>query len=108
MNDPLRGTGRTTRMLQKAAWLAKNGRRVVVVMDHPSQSRDIGQVMSGVEVVSSRHCTWSWHGMRMQGFSDDTIFLVDHYALEMRRDFLQRQINILNEFEGKQNDPYSV
>jgi hypothetical protein len=90
--DPKRGTGRTTRMLMEAIALAKEGRRVTVVVT--GAQRNSARMMieeAGVEaLVKVEHSTFLARtdfvvsSLRVRGEEPSHVLLIDHYVLEER------------------------
>lgn len=116
MEDKLRGTGRTTRMLRRAVDLAIAGKQVLVVVDHGMSrkvtyllSEDLEQRASAsvAEKIKIRpvsilrdlldtHAELSIRGMR------GTVVLIDHHVIEERYRALWR---MMHEFDA---DPVGV
>jgi len=97
MNLHLRQTGRTTRMLAQAAAYAAQGRAVYVYGHHPHyvrlMQRDFGTGFPSVkfEVLPE---DWDWVCMQPGGqrAHPNCVFLVDHLAIELRLEELDKQL----------------
>jgi len=85
---PLRGTGRTTRMLAEAKELAKSGRAVYVIAATQAHARQLKYMMGcdlGIKIeVPSSLGNFDWDQMRLLGAHPNCAVLVDHYAIEMK------------------------
>jgi len=82
-------------MLEEAKRLSAEGKRVCVMAANYSQADyfrkmlfcgDIKAIPKnyGINVESVCHDSWSWELMRFRGFLHDTVYLVDHWAIEQR------------------------
>lgn len=83
--DHKRHSGRTTRMLQHANQLAKEGRAVYVVVDpHMVKSIATQGSHSGVsiETLGSLGESFDWTTMRVRGMHPNCVVLVDHHVIE--------------------------
>ncbi len=108
----LRRSGRTTRLLKRAASIARKGGNVIVVMDYPAQLRaaamqcaDMLKRPRGVLRVSTSGRSadivipklqipgirfilpsenFDWRAMREPGYGMATTVLVDHHVIEDR------------------------
>lgn len=85
MLDSLRGTGRTTRMLQEASRYESEGKRVFVVAAHHGHAifiRDMLPKGTTINVISPEsRDSFDWDTLSIRG-TRDSICLVDHYAIE--------------------------
>lgn len=85
MNNYLRGTGRTTRMLEHAKRLEAEGKTVCVVMaghGGVNLTKKLLGKSSKIFVFSATGCDFRWDTMRPWGAGTNTVVLVDHYAIE--------------------------
>lgn len=85
----LRGTGRTTRMLEHAKKLAREGRAVYVIADNTNDARRLqmlcGEPNLGIKFETPRSPgNFDWEQMRLVGAHPNCVVLVDHYAIEDR------------------------
>lgn len=88
--ESLKGTGRTTRMLQEAIKLSEQGRAVyVVAVSHPHAARlqhvldeMAGRANHGIKVETAQALGFSWEQLRVPGAHDNCVFLIDHGAIE--------------------------
>jgi hypothetical protein len=112
--DTQRGTGRTTRMLERAIYEAMHGRQVFVIPASPEQERQLReaavQEIGPDNLEKDREGPWTirwsdpircksggsiifyskdafsidWENFRMKGTSPDSILLIDHHVIAMR------------------------
>lgn len=115
MNDILKQTGRTTRLVEKAVHLAAQGRAVYIIAGDAqvkSLQRQVGNVWRNifgdrphgikVEKVTEFRDRIDWNNMIVRGaHHPDCAWLFDHYVIEMRIVQLQAQIQVLAEEAGK-------
>ena len=83
-------------MLEEAKRLSAEGKRVCVMAANYSQadgfrrilfdmySRDGLKSLKPPKVESVLHDSWSWHEGRVTGLHHDTVYLIDHWAIEQR------------------------
>ena len=87
--DKLRATGRTTRMLEHAKKLAREGRAVYVIADNTRDARRL-QMLCGEPTLGIKFETpptignLDWEHMQLRGAHPNCVVLVDHYAIEDR------------------------
>jgi hypothetical protein len=85
----LRGTGRTTRMLEHAKKLARAGRAVYVIADNTRDMRRL-EILCGEPNLGIKFETHDspgnlvWEEMRLRGTHPNCVVLVDHHAIEDR------------------------
>ena len=85
---PLRGSGRTTRMLYEAAEIAGNGQSVFLVFANQQQADDIRRTFLKTWPLLERRVTFGaseifdWRALRCPFRPADEICLVDHFAIE--------------------------
>jgi hypothetical protein len=85
---PLRGTGRTTRMLAEAKELAKSGKAVYVIAATQAHVRQLEEMIGadmrnlGIKIEVPRD--FCWDQMRLLGAHPNCVVLVDHYTIEMK------------------------
>jgi hypothetical protein len=91
MERKLRQTGRTTRMLDEAKKLAKDGRAVYVVADSKQQAYYIRKMAGedgeklGIKFESIGGLSnFDWDTMRTRGSHPNCVFLLDHFVIEAR------------------------
>ena len=85
----LRGTGRTTRMLEHAKKLAREGRAVYVIADNTRDMRRLeilcGESKLGIKFETpSTPGNFEWEAMRLRGAHPNCVVLVDHWAIESK------------------------
>lgn len=88
----LRGTGRTTRMLEHAKKLALAGRAVYVIADSERDCRRLeiecfktGEPNLGIKFETPDSLgNFVWEEMRLRGAHPNCVVLVDHHAIEDR------------------------
>lgn len=85
----LRGTGRTTRMLEHAKKLAREGRAVYVIADNTRDMRRLetlcGEPSLGIKFETpDSPGNFVWEEMRLRGAHPNCVVLVDHHAIEDR------------------------
>ena len=91
MIDAKRRTGRTSRMLERARQLARDGRAVYVVAASQHHARQIKQMLGSdegggikVESADGLRNSLDWEGLTLRGAHPNCVVLVDHYAIESR------------------------
>jgi hypothetical protein len=82
-------TGRTTRMLEHAVQLSKEGKAVYVVaaneLDALRLEREVGPLVRGVKFESAdAFPELDWRTMTLPRAWPNVVVLVDHYAIEQR------------------------
>ena len=91
--ETLRGSGRTTRMLEHAAELAKEGRAVYVVLASEGHRKIVekmfksmhGEDTLGVKFeVADMLPELDWNTLTFRGAHPNTVVLVDHFVIERR------------------------
>lgn len=86
INEALRGTGRTTEIINQAEKLVKQGKNVTVVFAKRAHAETAQNLCddrrNGVACIGMRQSDWSWEAGKQRGYSDEQIYLVDHYAFE--------------------------
>lgn len=85
----LRGTGRTTRLLEHAKKLAREGRAVYVIAGNARDALRLqmlcGEPTLGIKFETPRSPgNFDWEQMRMIGAHPNCVVLVDHHAIEDR------------------------
>lgn len=81
-------TGRTTRMLEHAKKLAREGRTVYVIADNTRDMHQMeitcGEPKLGIKFMSVTSVPgyFDWERMRAVGMKEGAIVLVDHHAIE--------------------------
>ena len=101
--DRLRGTGRTTRMLEQARKLEAEGKAVYIIAANAEQAAhlrhllrlDEGQTSIKVECPAPR--TFIWETLTLLGAWPNCVVLVDHYAIESRYTRLLRELHRYDE-----------
>lgn len=120
MNEHLRQTGRTTRMIEEACRAAECGRAVYVLTSvcnvkllqnainkhwinrHPEPGLN-----SGIKVESmehwERHQLWDWGQMQpsYKGAHQSCLWLVDHYVVELKLEQIHSDIKYLTTLAGR-------
>jgi hypothetical protein len=83
-------------MLEEAKRLSAEGKRVCVMAANYSQADYFRRILADMfsrdglislkppKVESVLHDSWSWHERRVEGLHHDTVYLVDHWAIEQR------------------------
>jgi hypothetical protein len=87
--EELRYTGRTTRMLEHAKKLDREGRAVYVVVANMNEilrvERLLGADIGGIKVETETSLgNLDWQTMRMLGAHPNCVVLVDHFVIESR------------------------
>ena len=91
--ETLRGSGRTTRMLEHAAELAKEGRAVYVVLASGAHRKVVmemftsmyGEDTLGIKFeVADMLPELDWNTLTFRGAHPNTVVLVDHFVIERR------------------------
>lgn len=87
-------TGRTTRMLEEAVRLAREGRAVYVLMVNDQEAKDAQQTCNDLwkgtnhgikcESIAAMGPHFDWNRMFVLGAHHNCVFLVDHYVIESR------------------------
>lgn len=120
MNEHLRQTGRTTRLVEQACREAYAGRAVYLLVPGHDQVRWMEDFVNrtwakmvnearphGIKVENMRHWDdhrlWDWAEMQPmpRNHHSNCLFLVDHTAVEIRLEQVQRDIKHLAELAGK-------
>ena len=96
MNNHLRQTGRTTRMLAAAASYAAQGRAVYVYAHHQTYvemlKRQFGSQYPSVSIEVLPKI-WDWSSMRPNHLAHpNCVFLVDHNAVEIHLEDVDKEI----------------
>lgn len=105
MNDmlkDLRGTGRTTRMLQHARELANRCQKVCVLCENyrslEKMHRAFGEPHPNVSFHTEQTCgNFSWSELRFRGMNPDTVVLIDHALIESRFGRILNQLHAYDE-----------
>jgi hypothetical protein len=113
-NLTLAQTGRTTRMREKAVQLAMQGRAVyILVLDQRMVKLEAAQIDKlwnrfsrcdphGIKVEAFDehwHSRWNWNEMKPTGgFNPNCEFLMDHTVVELKLDFVHKQMAQLADF----------
>lgn len=103
MVDKKRGTGRTTRMLQHAIELDKDGRSVYIIAANKQHARALYDALKKLLTENSNYQSriallvddikietpealgsFDWERMQLRGAHPNCITLVDHYTIESR------------------------
>jgi len=85
IQDSMRRTGRTTRMIEEALRLARDGRAVYVVSrDHRKLQQHFDAVIPGgaIKCEPKVPLGFDWTLMRSPGSHPNCVWLVDHYVIE--------------------------
>lgn len=99
----LRGTGRTTRMIEYAILQAKNGRAVYVLAATESHAnylrRTAGEKASllGVKFGTSESFgNVDWQNMKLKNAHPNCVLIADHYAIESK---FRVMLNMLHKYD---------
>lgn len=111
MNEALRSTGRTTRLVEQACQLAYQRRAVYIlvlnsaVQDHVERRVEdtwsvIGRGLGGhgikVEVLNSHdHPHWDWFTMKLKRAHPNVEVLLEHTLVEHRIEVLQSELKAI-------------
>lgn len=106
MNEHLRQTGRTTRMLERAMMEALHGHAVYVLADSPytrllaRQFEDMwrkhhGSRLHGVKFETPSSVGFDWDQMRQPSAHPNCVFLLDHTIVEREIQQIQKTIERL-------------
>ncbi len=120
MNEALRGSGRTTRLVEQACKAAWSGRAVYLFAHNAqyaeqlkAQVKDAWFKMAdhnlghGIKVESMKHWEehrlWDWNEMKpsYNSYHPNCLFLVDHFAVEQRLAQIHADIKHLATLAGK-------
>jgi len=119
VNEHLRQTGRTERMIQEAFFAVRQRRAVYVMVaqaEHVKpmiiriddawlafcEQHGMRDVVHGIKVETPRTLPfWNWTTMQLERAHPNCIVFVDHSAVEMQIEFLQRQIKAMAEQIGR-------
>lgn len=86
MNDPKRGTGRTTRMLAHAKQLEASGRAVYIIASDHQHAGNLRRLLpeeTGIKVETPATAgNFDWQTLALRGAHPNCVVLVDHYAIE--------------------------
>ncbi len=105
INTVLERTGRTTRMVQHAVELAKQGRAVYVVMANDHQAQEFQKIIptqSGIK-FETHLSNLDWETMRLLGAHPNCVVLVDHYVIERRFSAMLEMLHAYDLTEEKNN-----
>ena len=97
----LKGTGRTTRMLQEAIQCSKEGRAVYVVAATQQHMRQL-QKMCGADGLFIKFETlgslsdFDFINMRSIGAHPNCLFFIDHYAIECK---FAKMLEVLHKYD---------
>lgn len=83
--QPLRATGRTTRMIAEAKRLAAEGRAVYIIAKHWQHLQDdIDREVPGcgIKCEPDVPLNFDWQTMRVRGSHPNCVWLFDHWAIE--------------------------
>jgi hypothetical protein len=96
-DDPLRGTGRTTRMLDHAKRLEMEGLAVYVIAANPTEVmrlRGLLPTQTSIKVETPDSCRYlDWQTLMLRGTHSNCRVLVDHFAIESRFGHLFRMMH---------------
>ncbi len=103
MNTELKQIGRTTRMLNHAKELARQGRAVYVVAANGRHLHDL-EVMAGEEAqqlgikfeTDGSLGNFDWQNLCLRGAHPNCVVLVDHYAIECKYATVLEMLNRYN------------
>lgn len=112
MNEHLRGTGRTHRMVEKAYCLVRDGFSVFIMMYQRADIRSVEHIMESIvkarkevdeSLINERFMVrtimddpgFDWVEMRLRGYNRNVIFLVDHFAIEQKINRIDNDIKDL-------------
>lgn len=116
MNEHLRQSGRTGRLVEKAVHQARCGFAVYVLVN---ERRHIGQVRDRIDEAWLRLMgpnahghgikvetpdmlgNWDWDHMELRGAYPNYVVLLDHFLVELRIEKLQAEIKRLAEQVGR-------
>ncbi len=119
MNEALRGSGRTTRLVETACKAAYVGRAVYILTAGTEHAKYLepmiertwdamrGQGGHGIKVESmqhwDKHQQWDWDNMKpaYHGAHPNCLFLVEHFAVEQRLQQIHADIKYLATLAGK-------
>ena len=101
MKDKNRQSGRTTRLVTVAKYLARQGNKVIIVAANNAHRRlffsRITSAEENIEICSpDEHGGFCWETMSFRGYPENTIYLVDHWAIESR---FSKMLQMLKAFD---------
>lgn len=87
MNEELRQTGRTTRLLESAKRIASEGRAVYVVASTQRMVQHMNEMLGATTMgikIETEHSLGNldWKTMTLRGAHPNVVVLADHYAIE--------------------------
>lgn len=87
MNEELRQTGRTTRLLEEAKRLASDGRAVYVVASSQRMVEHMREMLGvptmGIKIETEHSLgNLDWKTMTLRGAHPNVVVLADHHAIE--------------------------
>lgn len=107
MNNNLKQSGRTTKLLFEAIRLWINGEKVCVVLsnfhDREHYERKINSIISSISwlynienriiFITSDDISWNWGTLKRKGLDPNTKYLIDHSAIEKRFETLLTELH---------------
>ena len=107
MNEKLKCSGRTTKLLFEAIKLWMNGEQVCVVLsnfhDCEHYKRRIDSITSVIAslynienriiFITSDDISWNWGTLKRRGSDSNTKYLIDHSAIEKRFETLLTELH---------------
>jgi len=105
MDDALRQTGRTTRMLEEAKALSTQGRAVYVVAANQHHAKQLacslGKEWNGQIKIETEGSLGNldWETLTLRGAHPNCVVLIDHYAIESR---FARVLEMLHRYDAKE------
>ena len=119
MNDHLRQTGRTMRLLEKSIWHAERGLAVYVFMPTADMCKEMRHRLErmwaaqhtgqghGIQFESMQHWEahrlWDWNTMEplRKNFHPNCVWLVDHTCVERHLEQVHADIKYLAKLAGQ-------
>lgn len=84
-------TGRTTRMLEHAIWLAEQRRAVYIAMESRAQAEQLEQQRrekapwsTGIKIEPYDDMDINWESMTLRGAHKNCVLLIDHFVIEKK------------------------
>lgn len=108
--ESLRGTGRTTRLIEEAKRLASSGFDVYIIVASPYDiariKADLENNPNNIKVLHANSQNFQWDTLRVYGASPDSIVLVDHNAIERKFYHILGMLHAFDEIDFNKDKDY--
>jgi hypothetical protein len=98
--ETLRNTGRTTRMLQRAIALDKQGRAVYIVASNDRHAKALNEQLAGLDTentikveTANSLANFDWETMSLKRAHPNCVVLVDHWAIQQRFEVMLQELH---------------